>query len=70
MNDRNEVANVVKDNGKIEVVPGLTTSYTVRTSCEAPESNTIDSGAIQINCIIIIILSAGSRPAQEVPRHA
>ena len=27
---------------------------TICTSCEAPESNTIDSGAIQINCIIII----------------
>ena len=28
---------------------------TICTLCEAPESNTIDSGAIQINCIIIII---------------
>ena len=27
---------------------------TICTLCEAPESNTIDSGAIQINCIIII----------------
>ena len=29
---------------------------TICTLCEAPESNTIDSGAIQINCIIIIII--------------
>ena len=28
---------------------------TICTLCEAPESNTIDSGAIQINCIIIIM---------------
>ena len=27
---------------------------TICTLCEAPESNNIDSGAIQINCIIII----------------
>ena len=30
---------------------------TICTLCEVPESNTIDSGAIQINCIIIIIIS-------------
>ena len=29
---------------------------TICTLCEAPESNTIDSDAIQINCIIIIII--------------
>ena len=29
---------------------------TICTLCEAPESNTVDSGAIQINCIIIIII--------------
>ena len=29
---------------------------TICTLCEVPESNTIDSGAIQINCIIIIII--------------
>ena len=28
---------------------------TICTLCEAPESNTIDSAAIQINCIIIIL---------------
>ena len=30
---------------------------TTCTLCEVPESNNIDSGAIQINCIIIIIMS-------------
>ena len=30
---------------------------TICTLCEAPESNNIDSGAKQINCIIIIIMS-------------
>ena len=29
---------------------------TICTLCEAPESNIIESGAIQINCIIIIII--------------
>ena len=29
---------------------------TICTLCEAPESNTIDSGALQISCIIIIII--------------
>ena len=28
--------------------------------CRPPESNTIDSGAIQINCIIIIINTPGN----------
>ena len=36
--------------------PVLTAFNQNVTLCEAPESNTIDSGAIQINCIIIIIL--------------
>ena len=29
---------------------------TICTLCEAPETNTIDSGAIQINCIIVLLL--------------
>ena len=36
---------------------------TICTLCEAPESNNIDSGRIQINCIIIIIITSQNQQA-------
>ena len=43
---------------------------TISTLCETPESNNIDSGAIQINCIIIIIIIPGGRQVRAVTNYS